>query len=449
MAESVLKNPWVRASGVLAVVVAVLFLAYILTPVLVPLFLAFLVAYVFDPVVDFFENRRIPRTVTIAGFAALGFVLLLAIPLVLVPAIISSAEQMVRDSEVSVDDETIRGRVTQWFNQATDTVSLEEFVRKMGWAEEGGADDGGADDGDASVEGADDENTSEGGDEGANIEDADDEDINVPAILSEKFGEKVKEYVSGLFEGNMGSVAAMGQQAGTTIAQALASIGRGAVGTLLLLGNFALFAFVAGYLLKDFDRLVAGAKKLVPPRHGAKTFDIVGKIDLQVRSFLRGQMTVCLCLGVMYAIGFAIADVPFWFLVAFFGGLACFVPYVGVALTAITALFLTFLGHHALDWHIGVVLATVILAQVLEGNFLTPKIVGDKVGLNPVWVILAVLVFGNFLGFLGLLLAVPMAATLKVLVVEAVEWYKKSPAYTGETGGSGGGEEASSAGGSA
>lgn len=387
MAESVLKNPWVRALGVLAAIVTVLFLAYILTPVLVPLFLAFLVAYVLDPVVDFFEKRRIPRAATIAAFAAMGLVLLLAIPLVLVPAIISSAEQMVRGSESQAADETAQGpimqwfnevtqgRVTGWFNEVTEAVSLDEFGQKM--------------------------------------------------------GEKVKEYASGLLEGNMGSVAAMGQQAGTTIAQALASIGRGAVNTLLLLGNFALFAFVAGYLLKDFDRLVAGAKKLVPPRHGPKTFDIVGKIDLQVRSFLRGQMTVCLCLGIMYAIGFAIAGVPFWFLVAFFGGLACFVPYVGVALTAVTALFLTFLGHHALDWHLLVVLGTVVLAQVLEGNFLTPKIVGDKVGLNPVWVILAVLVFGNFLGFLGLLLAVPMAATLKVLVVEAVERYKMSAAYTG------------------
>jgi predicted PurR-regulated permease PerM len=144
-----------------------------------------------------------------------------------------------------------------------------------------------------------------------------------------------------------------------------------------------------------------------------------------------------------------IAGVPFWFLVAFFGGLSCFIPYVGVALTAITALFLTYLGHHTLDWHLAVVLGTVILAQVLEGNFLTPKIVGDQVGLNPVWVILAVLVFGNFLGFLGLLLAVPIAATLKVLVVEVVERYKKSPVYTGGPGGSGGGEASAPSGGSA
>jgi len=86
-----------------------------------------------------------------------------------------------------------------------------------------------------------------------------------------------------------------------------------------------------------------------------------------------------------------------------------------------------------LDWHVFGVVCTFVAAQLIEGGLLTPKIVGDKVGLNPVWVILSILVFSSWLGFIGLLLAVPIAATLKVFVVEAVAYYKRSPVF--EVGG--------------
>ena len=100
-------------------------------------------------------------------------------------------------------------------------------------------------------------------------------------------------------------------------------------------------------------------------------------------------------------------------------------------LTAGPALLLAWL-QHGFDWHLIGALATFIIAQSIEGTILTPKIVGDKVGLNPVWVILAIMVFGNALGFLGLLLAVPVAAALKVLVLEALARYKASPVFEGE-----------------
>jgi len=225
-------------------------------------------------------------------------------------------------------------------------------------------------------------------------------------------------------------VAAAGQKSTIGIAQFLSMVGRSTAGFVILLANFALFAFVAGYLLKDFDGLIAAAKDLVPLRYRTKTFDLVGKIDVQLRSFLRGQMLVCFCLGVMYAIGLLIAGTPFAVLIAVFGAVASFVPYLGIILTIGPALLLTLLQHR-LDWRLAAVVATFVVAQTIEGTVLTPKIVGDKVGLNPVWVILAILVFGGALGFLGLLLAVPIAATLKVLVVEAIDYYKRSPAYGG------------------
>ena len=134
----------------------------------------------------------------------------------------------------------------------------------------------------------------------------------------------------------------------------------------------------------------------------------------------------------MYGIGLFIAGVPFAWLLALFGAVASFVPYLGLVLTIIPAVVLCILQYQVLDWHLGVVLATFVIAQLLEGTVLTPKIVGDQVGLGPVWVILAVLVFGNALGFLGLLMAVPIAASLKVLVVEGLDQYKASTLYTAD-----------------
>ncbi|MCC6144877.1 MAG: AI-2E family transporter, partial [Candidatus Hydrogenedentes bacterium] len=147
--------------------------------------------------------------------------------------------------------------------------------------------------------------------------------------------------------------------------------------------------------------------------------------------FLRGQGIVCLGLGVMYLVGFLISGVPFAVPLAIFGGVASFVPYLGFILTVGPALFLTLL-EYGFDWHLLGVVGTFVVAQAIEGNLLTPKVMGAQVGLGPVWVILAIMVFSGALGFLGLLLAVPTAAVLKVLVVEAVRCYKESSLYQRE-----------------
>jgi predicted PurR-regulated permease PerM len=221
----------------------------------------------------------------------------------------------------------------------------------------------------------------------------------------------------------------------TTLAQFARASGQALLNAVLFLANFALFAFVAGYLLKDFDGLVTAARELIPPRYRPKAVEIFTKIDHQLRSFVRGQVTVCLFLGMFYAVGLLICDVPFALLIALFGTVASLIPYLGVAMTVIPALGMVFL-RHGLDWHIVGVIGTFVLAQGLEGNILTPKVVGDQVGLHPVWVILAIMVFGSALGFLGVLIAVPLAAALKVLVVESVQYYKSSPVFEVASGSS-------------
>lgn len=404
MLEPVLSNPWVRALGAVLALVLLGVLVYLLSPVLVPLFFAFLVAYTLDPVVDFFERRKISRTVSIALLATTAIVLAIAIPVYVVPAVITQADALIektKEGDANAEDEAA-GAAT-WLEEQVNRLPLKTLVESLGW------------DTDPVT--------------GVVVEDYDPLDV-----LTENVASRVKESATTFLRSHTSEVAAAGATTGTGLLNFLRAVGSRLLGILLFFGNLALFAFVAVYLLKDYDSIIGAAKELVPLRWRSTIFRIMGEIDGQVRGFLRGQMLVCLCLGVMYAAGLMVAGVPFALLIATFGAVASFIPYLGLALTIGPALILCFM-QHGLDWHIGVAAGTFIFAQVLEGTVLTPKIVGEQVGLGPVWVILAVLVFGNALGFLGLLLAVPIAASLKVLVVELLNRYKSSPAYQGPASG--------------
>lgn len=391
MMDEVLKNPWVRAAGVVVALALVLLLLYLLTPVLVPLFFAFLVAYVLDPVVDIFEKRKISRAITIACLAMLGIGMLLAVPLYFLPSMVMQADSLIEAAGKGFEDD---GQVATWFRTNVERLPLESIIEAMGCASE---------------------NSTAASD---------------LAVLTECLAVRVREQALSFFQAHGATLATAGAEAGIGLAQFVSAIGSTLVGWLLFLGNLALFAFVAAYLLKDYDGIITAAKDLIPVKRREKIIEIMSKVDAQIRSFLRGQMLVCLGLGILYAIGLSIAGVPFALLIAAFGAVASFIPYLGLALTIGPAITLCLVQHGGIDWHVGAVVGTFVVAQMIEGMILTPMVVGDKVGLSPVWVILAILVFGNALGFLGLLLAVPIAAALKVFVVEGLAYYKASEAYT-------------------
>ena len=190
---------------------------------------------------------------------------------------------------------------------------------------------------------------------------------------------------------------------------------------------------VAFYLLLDWDRMVAQINAILPREHAPTIRRLAREIDVVLAGFVRGQLSVCLILGVFYAVALMAIGLQFGFLVGLVAGLISFIPYVG-SIVGLRALgrhrALPVLGRQGLDRRRPP--AIFFFGQFVEGNILSPNLIGKSVGLHPVWLILALSVFGTLFGFAGLLVAVPVAAALGVIGRFLVEQYLASPLYTGQ-----------------
>ncbi|WP_317055093.1 AI-2E family transporter [Roseovarius rhodophyticola] len=188
---------------------------------------------------------------------------------------------------------------------------------------------------------------------------------------------------------------------------------------------------VAFYLLYDWDRMVAEIDRLLPRDHAPVIRQLAGEIDNTLAAFIRGMGTVCLVLGTYYAVALMLVGLQFGLVVGAFAGLITFIPYIGALLGGALAIGLALFQFWG-DWvSIGLVAGIFMIGQVLEGNVLTPKLVGSSVGLHPVWLIFALSVFGALFGFVGMLVAVPVAAAIGVLARFATGQYLGSKLYRG------------------
>jgi predicted PurR-regulated permease PerM len=188
---------------------------------------------------------------------------------------------------------------------------------------------------------------------------------------------------------------------------------------------------VAFYLGSDWDRIVTGVDRLIPLHQRETVRGLAREIDASISAYVHGQSGVCLILGSYYAVGLTMAGLSFGFLIGVVCGLISFVPYVG-SLTALVVSLCIALAQFFPEWsRIAIVVAIVLFGQFLEGNVLAPKLVGHSVGLHPVWLMFALFAFGYLFGFVGLLLAVPLAAATGVLIRFALRRYLASPLYTG------------------
>ncbi|MTI01712.1 MULTISPECIES: AI-2E family transporter [Alphaproteobacteria] len=191
---------------------------------------------------------------------------------------------------------------------------------------------------------------------------------------------------------------------------------------------------VSVYLLLDWDRMTARIDELLPRDHAPTIRKLAHDVDKVLASFVRGMGTVCLILGTYYAVALMAVGLQFGLVVGFIAGLVTFIPYLGALIGGTLAIGLALFQFWG-DWaSIGLVAGIFILGQVTEGNFLTPKLVGSSVGLHPVWLLLALSVFGALFGFVGMLVAVPVAAALGVFARFATSQYLSSRLYTGLEG---------------
>jgi len=200
---------------------------------------------------------------------------------------------------------------------------------------------------------------------------------------------------------------------------------------LTLLGwavNFVLVPVITFYLLRDWDRLVAYIRELVPRNLEPQISSLAKESDEMLGAFMRGQIMVMLSLGTIYTVGLALVGVDFALLIGIISGIISFIPYmgliVGMAIASVSALVET--GSMMMVFWVFVVFG---LAQLVEGFLLTPMLVGDRIGLHPVTVIFGVLAGGQLFGFFGILLALPVCAVLAVLLRHAHDSYLESQIY--------------------
>jgi predicted PurR-regulated permease PerM len=199
----------------------------------------------------------------------------------------------------------------------------------------------------------------------------------------------------------------------------------GTVGSLV---GLLVIPILAYYVLVEFDVIVARIGAYVPPRQRAYVFDKARTVDRLISGFLRGQLLVAAALGTLYAVGFSLIGVDLAIGVGILAGMLALVPYLGSAVALTTASLLCILKF-GIDWHLGAVIGWYAVCQTLEGFVLTPRIVGQSVGLHPAVVIVALLIGGDLFGFLGLLIAVPAAAVVKVFVDELSDVYRHSAIF--------------------
>lgn len=225
-------------------------------------------------------------------------------------------------------------------------------------------------------------------------------------------------------QNNLGSIQA-------TLSKALPALIQQSSNLMAIMGNLFLLPFLLYYFLLDWTRWNYGIKLMVPRRYLDGYTRITRNMDMVLGQFMRGQLTVMLTMGLLYGVGLMFTGLDSGFAIGMLAGLLVFVPYLG-AFTGLLLATLAALLQFGTWGGVLSVWAVFAVGQFLESFFITPKIVGDSIGLSPFWVIFALMAFGSLFGFVGMLLALPLAAITLVLLREAAQQYLTSRFYLQE-----------------
>lgn len=222
------------------------------------------------------------------------------------------------------------------------------------------------------------------------------------------------------------------QQAGGFATTFMGYVSRSGFTLVTWMVNLALLPILAFYFLRDWDKLVERVASVIPRNHIGTITNLARESNDVLGAFIRGQFLVMVALGVIYAAGLSLAGLKLGLLIGLVAGLISFIPYLGATTGIVMAVVAALVQAQGIDLKLLLVGVVFTVGQLLESYVLTPRIVGDKIGLHPVAVIFAVMAGGQLFGFLGMLLALPVAAVSNVLLRYAHQRYRQSELYVGE-----------------
>lgn len=222
------------------------------------------------------------------------------------------------------------------------------------------------------------------------------------------------------------------QQAGGVATTFFGYVSRSGFAMVGWVVNLALLPILAYYFLRDWDKLVERVAAMIPRNHIETVSRLARESNDVLGAFIRGQIVVMIALGMVYAAGLSMVGLNLGLLIGLIAGLISFIPYLGATTGVVLAVLAALVQSQGFDLKLLVLVGVVFtVGQLLESYVLTPRIVGDKIGLHPVAVIFAVMAGGQLFGFLGMLLALPAAAVINVLLRYAHERYRQSELYAG------------------
>ena len=239
--------------------------------------------------------------------------------------------------------------------------------------------------------------------------------------VQERLGDGYLENIKSFLRDNAGKIVSVTGG----VMNGLASGGQALAGFMTTLVLTPLAAF---FMMKEWPHLTNWIEGLYPRRNETVIRDLLKQIDQKLAGFVRGQLSVAFLLGLIYAVALSIAGLKYGFLIGLAAGVLSIIPMVGSTLGLVVGVVVAWFQMG--EWSFVAIIASIfIVGQIVEGNILTPKLVGDSVGLHPLWIVFALMAGGSLFGILGMLLAVPVAAVIGVLVGFAILKYKKSPIY--------------------
>ncbi len=333
--------------------------------VLAPFALAFVLAYVAHPLVDALERRRVGRAWGSLAVLVVAGLLIALAAILLVPVLTEQGAQFLRDLPKLVD------QLLAWYRAEVTELSHSDL----------------------------------------------------PILRDVPFEQALE-----VDAGDVGAFIAQQVQQLHPTWETAVGLGKGVQTALTIIGYLILTPVLTYYLLRDFSRMQTWVADVLPPERRERTLGFLHRYDVLLGEFLRGQLVVAAFVGVATAVGFTLIGFPNAVLLGVVAGVFNIVPYLGLVVSLIPAVLIA-LATPA-PW-VGLFKVAVVFfaVQSLDGYFLSPRIVGERVGLHPVWVMLAIILAGTFLGIVGLLLAIPIAVLIKLMVSRSWEAYRDSVYY--------------------